>query len=188
MNIEEFFELSSGKWFAHRTSNHLDPKQSEGGKSDIIIETIAADHSEVVKLCEKYQVEPSNKNSCIKVTWNGTTEWDREKRQGSTVLVAVPNNDNPSEGKLLRGMGNSNNPSATGTYRVGNDDSLTLTLEYEKIWSEERLWYASPNLRIRVATLKSHGDFSMASFTSEIRMGGGSSAKKTNSTATNAAS
>ena len=39
------------------------------------------------------------------------------------------------------------------------------------MWSEERLWFASPNLRMRVSVLKRFGGFSMASFTSEIRMG-----------------
>lgn len=188
MNIEEFFELSSGKWFSHRTSNHLDPKESEGGKSDIVIETLPSDNSEVIKLCEKYQVEPTQENCCIKITWNGTTEWDKEKKQGSTVLVAIPDRDNPSEGRLLREVGDVETTPVKGTYKLGSDDSLTLIMEYANIWSEERLWFASPNLRMRVATIKSSGDFSMASFTSEIRMGGSPSAKKANDTAANAAS
>ncbi|MEA5594553.1 phycobiliprotein lyase [Rivularia sp. UHCC 0363] len=186
MNIEEFFELSAGKWFSHRTSHHLAFKQSEGGKSDIIIETLPADHPEVIKLCEQHQVE-FNSGFGARVTWNGTMEWDQEKHEGSTVLVAIPNLDNPMEGKLLREMGYAEKTPVAGTYKMGSDDALTLTTEYETMWSEERLWFASPNLRMRVGILKRFGGFSMASFTSEIRMGG-TPAAKTNDAATNTTS
>lgn len=172
MNIEEFFELSAGKWFSHRTSHHLAFKQSEDGKSDIIIETLAPDHPEVIKLCQQYEINPSSASCGARVTWNGTMEWDEEKHTGSTVLVSVPNLDNPQEGKLLREMGYAEKTPVAGSYKMGSDDALTLITEYETMWSEERLWFASPNLRMRVSVLKRFGGFSMASFTSEIRLGG----------------
>ena len=84
-------------------------------------------------------------------------------------------------------MGYAEKTPVAGSYKMGSDDALTLTTEYETMWSEERLWFASPNLRMRVGILKRFGGFSMASFTSEIRMGGTSPAK-TNDAATNAAS
>ncbi|WP_413175566.1 phycobiliprotein lyase [Anabaena azotica] len=171
MNIEEFFELSAGKWFSHRTSHHLAFKQAEDGKSDIVIETLAADHPEVVKLCEQYEVHPSAASCGARVTWKGTMEWDEEKHEGSTVLVTVPDADKPGEGKLLREMGYAEKAPVAGTYKIGEDGALTLITEYETMWSEERLWFASPNLRMRVSVLKRFGGFSMASFTSEIRMG-----------------
>ncbi len=188
MNIEEFFELSTGKWFSHRTSNHLAFKESEASKSDIIIEKLVADHSEIIKLCEQYNVETNSANFGAKVTWNGTIGKDTKKHTGSTVLLLIPSADNPDEGKLLREMGNAQKTLVTGTYKLGSDDALTLTTEYENMHSEERLWFASPNLRMRVGILKRSGGFSVTSFTSEIRMGGTSSAKKTNDTAANTAS
>lgn len=178
MNIEEFFELSAGKWFSHRTSHHLAFKQSEDGKSDLIIESLAADHPEVIKLCQSYEIPASAASCGARVTWNGTMEWDEEKHTGSTVLVSVPDDGNPSEGRLLREMGYAEKAPVAGRYKMGNDGALTLTTEYETMWSEERLWFASPNLRMRVSVLKRFGGFSMASFTSEIRMGGGSPAAK----------
>ncbi|MBD2570408.1 phycobiliprotein lyase [Anabaena lutea] len=171
MNIEEFFELSAGKWFSHRTSHHLAFKQSEDGKSDIVIEMLEADHPEVIKLCQQYEIEPSAASCGARVTWNGTMEWDEEKHQGSTVLATVPSADNPDEGKLLREMGYAEKAPVAGSYKMGNDGALTLITEYETMWSEERLWFASPNLRMRVSVLKRFGGFSMASFTSEIRVG-----------------
>jgi hypothetical protein len=172
MNIEEFFQLSAGKWFSHRTSHHLAFKQSEDGKSDIIIEMLAKEHPDVIKLCQQNEIDPSCASCGAKVTWNGTMEWDEEKHSGSTVLVAVPDKDNPDEGQLLREMGYAEKAPVAGRYKMGSDGALTLITEYETMSSEERLWFASPNLRMRVGILKRFGGFSMASLTSEIRMGG----------------
>lgn len=172
MDIKEFFEQSAGKWFSHRTSHHLAFKQSESGKSDITIEMLAADDPEVIKLCQQYEVDPNIATCGARVNWNGTMEWDEEKHTGSTVLVPVPDADNPHAGKLLREMGYAEKVPVAGRYVMGDDGALTLITEYETMASEERLWFASPNLRMRVSVLKRFGGFSMASFTSEIRMGG----------------
>ncbi|NMG09951.1 phycobiliprotein lyase [Brasilonema sp. UFV-L1] len=182
MNIEEFFQQSAGKWFSHRSSHHLACKQTEHGKSDIIIETLSTEHAEVVKLCQQYDIDPKRASCGTKVTWSGTMEWDKEKQTGSTVLVVVPDEDNPNEGKLLREMGYGEKAPVAGRYKIDSDDILTLTTEYENMWSEERLWFASPNLRMRESVLKRFGEFSMASFISEIRMGGGQPKKASEAT------
>ncbi len=188
MDIQEFFELSAGKWFSHRTSHHLAFKQSEDGKSDITIEMLASDHPEVIKLCQQYEIEPSRAQCGARVSWNGTMEWDEEKHSGSTVLVPVADPDSPNQGKLLREMGYAEKTPVAGSYIMGSDDALTLITEYETMSSEERLWFASPNLRMRVSILKRFGGFSMASFTSEIRMGGVQPSAKSSETTANSPS
>jgi CpeS-like protein len=172
MNIEEFFQLSAGKWFSHRTSQHLAFNQSEHSKSDIIIETLAVDHPEVIKLCQNYNIHPNSASCATKITWNGTIEKDQAKYSGSTLLVSIPDADNPAQGKLLREIVDANKTPVVGRYKLDSDGALILTTEDETISSEERLWFASPNLRMRVNVLKSFGGFSITSFTSEIRMGG----------------
>ncbi|WGV25450.1 phycobiliprotein lyase [Halotia branconii] len=178
MNIEEFFQLSAGKWFSHRTSHHLAFNKSEDGKSDIIIEMLAADHPEVIKLCQLDEIIPNSAACGAKVTWNGTIEQDQKKHSGSTVLVLVPDVDKANEGKLLRETGDTKKALVTGHYKIGTDEALILTTESETICSEERLWFASPNLRMRVLVIKRADGFSTASFTSEIRMGGSPAAAK----------
>jgi len=177
MDIQEFFDLSCGKWFSQRTSHHLAFKQSESGKSDIVIETLPKDHPEVIKLCEQHNVDPSLATGGARVVWNGSMEWDssdedKDKHSGSTVLVPVPDAEKPNEGILLREMGYAEKAPVAGRYVMGSDEALTLITEYESMYSEERLWFASPNLRLRHSILKRFGGFSMASFCSEIRMGG----------------
>lgn len=171
MDIKEFFEQSSGRWFSQRTSHHLAFRQAENGKSNITIEMIEADAPEVVQLCQQYEVDPASAICGARVTWDGTMDWDEEKHQGSTVLVPVADPDKPNEGKLLREMGYAEKAPVAGRYIMGNDQALTLITDYETMYSEERLWFASPNLRLRTSILKRFGGFSMASLCSEIRMG-----------------
>ncbi|MEQ9357224.1 phycobiliprotein lyase [Coleofasciculus sp. F4-SAH-05] len=171
MDIKEFFEQSAGRWFSQRTSHHLAFKQAENGKSNITIEMIAADAPEVVQLCQQYEVDPDSAICGARVTWDGTMDWDEEKHQGSTVLVPVADPDKPNEGKLLREMGYAEKAPVAGRYIMGDDQALTLITDYETMYSEERLWFASPNLRLRTSILKRFGGFSMASLSSEIRMG-----------------
>jgi hypothetical protein len=173
MDITEFFQQSAGKWFSQRTSHHLAFKQSESGKSDIRIEMLPQDAPEVVQLCQQNEVDPALALCGARVTWDGTMEWDQEKHEGSTVLVPVADPDKPNEGKLLRDTGYAEKAPVAGRYVMGDDGSLTLITDYESMYSEERLWFASPNLRLRTSILKRFGGFSMATFCSEIRMGGG---------------
>lgn len=187
MDIKEFFEQSAGKWFSQRTSHHLAFKQAEHGKLNIVVEMLPADAPDVVKLCQQYNVEPQNALCGARVTWNGTMEWDqdKEKQEGTTVLVPVPDPDKPNEGKLLREMGYAEKAPVAGRYIMGDDDALTLITDYETMYSEERLWFASPNLRLRSSILKRFGGFSMASFSSEIRMGVTQQPKPAEDTAAN---
>lgn len=171
MNIVEFFEQSSGKWFSQRSSHHLAFKQSEAGKSDIVIEMLDRSAPEVIKLCEQYSVDPATALCGARVSWDGTMEWDEEKHSGSTVLVPIADPEKANEGKLLREMGYAEKAPVAGRYVMGDDGALTLITEYDTMYSEERLWFASPNLRLRTSILKRFGGFSMASFCSEIRMG-----------------
>ncbi|MBF2064225.1 MAG: phycobiliprotein lyase [Calothrix sp. C42_A2020_038] len=182
MNIQEFFELSAGKWFAHRTIQDLASNQSKEAKSEILIEKLPTTHPDVVNLCQVFQV---NNPSLIaaKINWNDTTKLN-QKNVGSTVLVLVPD-QNAEAGQLLRQVSNEDKPSL-GYYKLSSDESLLLSVESGKVSFEERLWFASNNLRMRVNVMKHAGGISTTSFTSEIRMGV-SSAQPT-STASSASS
>lgn len=169
MDIKEFFEQSAGKWFSQRTSFHLALNQSESQKSTVIFEMLSTDTPEVVQLCQQHNIEPQQALCAAKITW----EEDQQnfKRQGSTIVVPVPDADKVNQGRLLREMGSAQKNPVAGRYIIGNDQALTLMTDYETMYSEERLWFASPNLRLRTSTIKQADGFSMASLYSEIRMG-----------------
>ncbi len=145
-------------------------QQSEGGKSEVQIEVISKTASEVIQLCEECGIDPSLAICGVQISWSGAVE-DRPKQNGSTLLVPVVNQENVNAGKLLSKASSAGNVPTVGRYVMGKDDALTMTLENESIASEERLWFASPNLRIRASLLKQSDGFSVASFCTEIRLG-----------------
>ncbi|BAZ38895.1 hypothetical protein NIES4101_48400 [Calothrix sp. NIES-4101] len=170
MNIEEFFELSTGKWFAHRTSHLVTAQQMQEAKSEIIFEKLSVTNAELVQVCENCQINPNSQILALKVNWNDTTRLN-QKKTGSVILLLLPDASNPNQGKLYRQVSQTEKP-LTGYYKLGADESLTLTIESKETTSEEKLWFASENLRMRVSSLKQSGTLDMSSFTTEIRMGG----------------
>ncbi|MBW4661313.1 MAG: phycobiliprotein lyase [Drouetiella hepatica Uher 2000/2452] len=175
MDITEFLQQSAGKWVSQRTTHQFAFKQTGSSKSNIVVEMLLKDDPAVIKLCQQHKIDPTQALCGTRVTWDGIVERGEEKRSGSTLMVPIANPDDSRAGKLLCEAGQ--NAPISGRYMMGEDDALTLITESEvttseTLSSEERLWFASPNLRLRTSTLKRSGGFSMATFSSEIRMGG----------------
>jgi hypothetical protein len=108
------------------------------------------------------------------VSWEGTMAWDRseeENHEGSTVMVLVPDPDNPRQGLLLRERGYAEIVPVAGRYLMDDEDALILLTEYETMSSEERFSFVSPDLRMRTSTVKRFGGFSTASLCVETRIG-----------------
>ncbi|MHC5724865.1 MAG: phycobiliprotein lyase [Nostoc sp.] len=173
MDAMEFFQLSAGKWRSQRATHHLAFKRSETGESDIQVETLAADHPEIIELCQYHQIDPSLSVGGSRVRWLGTMAWDREgedNHQGKTIFAIVPDGDNPRAGKLLRERGYAEIMPVVGLFHMDDEDGLVLTTEYETMSSIERFWFGSPNMRLRTSTVKRFGGFSTASFCTETRI------------------
>ncbi len=169
MDIKEFLELSTGNWFSQRTSYNLEREKFENNKSEITIEMLSQDHPEVVKLCEQHKINPNVSLGGIKASWDNSVDWGKAKQKGSTLVIPIPDADRPQVGKLLQAMGNLQKTLIAGRYIMGDDRALTLIVEQGITYSEERLWFASPNLRLRTSIVKHAGGFSTTSFYSEIR-------------------
>jgi len=167
MDIKEFLEQSTGKWFAQRTHCNLADRKAESNKSDLTAEMLSPDAAEVVGLCRQKGVNPATTLGGFKVSWDTSIDWGKTKQVGSTLLVLIPDRADPRTGTLLRRSGST--PILSGQYNLGDDEALTLTVEGEGFYAEERLWFASPNLRLRMSLTKTTDDFEMAAFYSEIR-------------------
>lgn len=169
----DFFHLSAGKWRSQRATHHLPFKRSETGESDIQVETLDANHPEIIELCQYHQIDPSLSVGGSRVQWLGTMAWDRENdenHQGKTIFAIVPDGDNPRAGKLLRERGYAEIMPVVGLFHMDDEDGLVLTTEYETMSSIERFWFGSPNMRMRTSTVKRFGGFSTASFCTETRI------------------
>ncbi len=174
MNVMEFFQLSTGTWKSQRTTHHLAFRRAEAGESEIQVQALAADHPQVVEICNLHEVDPARAIGGAFVTWHGAMGWDKndENHEGSTVFALVPDPDQPQQGILLRERGYAEIVPVAGQYHIDAEDALVLTTEYETMSSIERFWFASPSLRMRTSTVKRFGGFSTATFCTEFRTTG----------------
>jgi hypothetical protein len=169
MEIEEFLELCAGKWFSQRTSYHLDETKVENHKADLTVERLSQDRPEIITLCQQHKIDPSHTLGGTKTLWDNSVDWGKPKQSGSSVTILVPDRDNSQTGKLLFAAGMPLTTISLGSFVLGNDQALTLIIEKDKTYLEERLWFASPNLRLRTSLVKNAHGFSRTAFYSEIR-------------------
>ncbi len=105
MEITEFFELSIGRWRSQRSGHHLAFAHFEQVLSNIDIESLSTDDPAVLAICQLYDTDRANITHPFRMTWEGESDWDDKPISGSTVLVPIPDVENPSRGKLLRDKG-----------------------------------------------------------------------------------
>lgn len=172
MNAMDFFRQSEGRWRSQRTTHHLPFRRSETGDSDITVEALDADHPKVAEICRLHEIDPELAIGGAYVKWQGSMAWDREgeNHAGNTVFALVPDENDPSKGRLLRERGYAEIVPVVGRYEVDSDNGLNLITEYETMSSVERFWFVNPNLRFRSSTVKRFGGFNTASFCAESRI------------------
>jgi hypothetical protein len=169
MNIREFWHLSAGKWFSLRTNYYLDKGTAENSKADMAIEILAPDDSQVLQLCQEHDIAPHRSSGGVRHSWDNSLDWGKPKQQGSSLIVLIPDGNNPQIGRLLKKAGHHQKTSSCGQYILGKDEALTLIIETEDIYAQERLWFASNNLRLRTTFVKDTNGSTQTSFYSEIR-------------------
>jgi hypothetical protein len=168
ITITEFLEKCAGKWFSQRTGHNLVDRKSVLGKGDLWMDLLAADAPEAIALCQRYGVDPGAIAAGLKLRWEGITASPNKELGSSTIVALAP--DENGQGLLLA------TPAAAellkpGTYSFGTDGTLWLNLPLADGTIEERIWFASDNLRFRSSTTTRSNGMTFASFCSEIRMG-----------------
>jgi CpeS-like protein len=182
MDIQAFFQLCDGKWISQRTTHHLLEQNNQSGRSDLWGEILDASDRDVVTLCQQLNTDPSQALCGLRLRWSEVAEAYeskfKKKHEGSALLVAIASasamtlpestTSEHSSGQLLRSLNAVN--TGTGTFSIGADEALTLRFEDAGAISEERIWFASPNLRLRSSSIKKDGNVCITTFCSEIRM------------------
>ena len=172
MDISQFVELSLGRWRSQRSAHHLAFSHFEQVTSTIDIVPLATEDLEVINLCKSYDIDPMSAAHPFRMTWEGESDWDEaESFQGTTILVPIPDPDNPKTGRLLRDQGYAETIPAIGKYHLIEDGTFVLLTEYERATAEEKIWFVNPNFRLRVSLIKTSEGTGVvtASFSSEIR-------------------
>ncbi|MFM7546032.1 MAG: phycobiliprotein lyase, partial [Synechococcales cyanobacterium] len=56
MDILDFFQLNAGKWFTHRTTQHLMSHQSRGSQSTWLIKWLDQHSMEIYEACQRMTI------------------------------------------------------------------------------------------------------------------------------------
>lgn len=172
MDITKFVEFSLGTWRSQRSAHHLAFRHFEEVTSTIDIEAIEPEDSQVIALCKSHSIDPATVVSPFKMSWSGESDWDEEETmEGSTILVPIPDPENSTKGRLLREQGYAETIPSVGKYYFSDDETFVLITDYDRATAEEKIWFATPNLRFRVSLIKTSDGKGVvtASFSSEIR-------------------
>ncbi|MDJ0510504.1 MAG: phycobiliprotein lyase [Crocosphaera sp.] len=167
MDIQTFLELCVGQWFSQRSSYQFDSQKAESHKSELTVEWLENTDSLVVSLCQEYHLDPHQAIGGHKVSWNSSLDYGKQKQIGTATMIVIPDESNPKAGKIIQSF--QSQPSKQGNYSLGQDEALTLSLEKGDFCLEERVWFASPNLRLRTTLMKGKNGYSRTAFYSEIR-------------------
>lgn len=161
MDIEAFLELCAGKWFSQRTSYHLGQEKAESSKTEIRIERLSPTDAEVLGICEYNQIDPNTTLGGTKAGWDNPAT--------SATLILIPDTGNTQGGEVLQARDGNLKQVVAGSYLLGQDEALILKLERDGTCWEERLWFASPNLRLRASLIQWEDGRTATAFYSEIR-------------------
>lgn len=171
MDTVSFVETLAGKWFSQRTTHYLGSQTSQAGQSNLLIDFLPSTDPALAALCQ--DGEASSIACGLRVNQDSRLEGNSQSTQSSTVMVFFQ----PSaegKGKLLQATATA--PTAQGEYQL-DQEALTLHTQTSEGAIEERIWFANPNLRMRTSVFKVGDTEQMASFCSEIRLGGAPSAQ-----------
>jgi hypothetical protein len=171
MDIKKFLEQTGGNWFSQRTTYYLEQKdnQVENSKADLTMEILPPDHPQIMNLSQENSFDPSLILGAIASSWNNSPDWGKPKQHGSTILALVKNQENERKGQIFRTIDKVNKKVIVGNYILGEDEALTFILQEGNHYAAERIWFASPNLRMRTIMKKNNDKCTMSSFYSEIR-------------------
>lgn len=165
MNLKKFLDLSEGKWFSQRTNYLLGGDKADNGKADITIEIIASDDPEAVELGTKHRLDSTLIVGGTKQSWDTSVDWGKDKQVGSKTIVLVSDPDSDRTGKLVR----PEDAKVCGHYELGADEALTLIIDNDDMYAEERQWFANDNFRMRTTVVQYRDGKKQTSFYSEIR-------------------
>ncbi|MEM9162013.1 MAG: phycobiliprotein lyase, partial [Cyanobacteria bacterium P01_F01_bin.4] len=119
-------------------------------------------------------IDPSFALCGLKITQKSTIEGNPKQQFGSALIVPLtPELATPEgtiEGNLLSHAA-SHLPTQS-RYSLTNE-ILTIETTDDTTHAQERWWFITDNLRMRTSILKHQDGSQVASFCSEIRMGGG---------------
>jgi hypothetical protein len=175
MNINTFIEKITGSWFSQRTTYNINQEEVDNSKANLTINLLDINTPEVKEKIAQKSLNIDNNVIVIAEIWDTSPDWGKPNKQGNSFILLSKDEGDLTRGEIWRFL--SNNEVLEGKYILAEDESLTLTIEKDDQYVEERIWFANDNLRLRNTVVKNDGAVVQTCFYSEIKK---ISAEKTN--------
>jgi len=173
MNIEEFLLKSVGEWNSMRSGHSLAFQEFEEIRSKIKIVPSKSNDSKVIKFLKDNSINTNAVNKAFLINWEAKSEWGEENQteNSSGESILVPIEVSKTEGQIIRSIGYTEAVQVTSLYKILDDDTLIIFSNYSNIYTEERIWFVSNNLRSRSSVTRSINSSAIlqTSYASEIR-------------------
>jgi hypothetical protein len=181
MDIQAFFDLWSGKWVSQRTIHDLRSQQNQSTRADLWIETLDPTTAPIAQICSSNAESPTEVYCGFEIRWTEAADLSSSRQSakgGSTTLIFFADAASSSQGTFLRQ--DQDQSVSKGHYGFGEDEVLTMVTQVNDYQFSERFWFASPNLRMRNTIISQGESTHLATFCTEIRLGGTSAATPAN--------
>ena len=173
MQIEQFFLKSVGEWSSMRTGHSLAFQEFEDIRSKIKIIPAKTDDPRVMKLVKDNLTTTNESIKAFLISWESKSEWGdhNEKENSSGESLLVPLEISKTEGKIIRSVGYTEAIKVISLYKFLDDGTLIIHSKYNQIFTEERIWFVSNNLRSRFSVTRAIDSLAIlqTSYASEIR-------------------
>jgi len=164
-----FLAASRGTWLNRRSIHHLDHQDDEAADSNLVIEPFDATDPVVSKVCQALQVDATRAAGGGRFWWESNLKKSVRNDDYAAVIVDVPHADDPSQGFLLRDVGYVEKKAVISTYAFAQDGVLTITTRYDTNVGQERCWFETDQVRMRVSSVQCLNGVSMTTYCTELR-------------------
>ncbi|MEM9154331.1 MAG: phycobiliprotein lyase [Cyanobacteria bacterium P01_F01_bin.33] len=163
MNAMEFWQQSEGEWFSHRTSHDIAQQQSDSEKAMLAVTLVEPNPADLATIYQTHGIseQPASVKE-LNVATYGDVRSQEDLPKGSLTLLILPDTEDGQTGRLL-------GADVSSTFTLGADGVLEIIGDRGDLQVEERIWFESPNLRLRTSSVAQQGTLLVASFFSEIR-------------------
>ena len=173
MEIEQFFIKSVGEWKSMRSVHSLAFQEFEDIRSKIKIIPANKYDSRIIKLLKDNLITTNEEKKAFFISWETKSEWDEELDKGNSSgeSILIPLETSKKEGRLIRSVGYTETIPIISLYKILDDGTLIISSKYNHIYTEERIWFISNNLRSRSSVTRSIDSLAIlqTSYASEIR-------------------
>lgn len=173
MDISTFVELSHGEWRSMRSGHSLAFQYFEEVLSEVKIQCLDKDDKAVSKLANSVKPLEGELTAPFSMEWEAESDWEPDDPTAVSAghCILIPFQIDHSHGQIIRSVGYAEAEQAITDYSFSSDGTLVLRTVYGQSIAEERIWFASDNVRCRSSVLKtSEGSgILQTSFASEVR-------------------